>query len=214
MSHKALFDAIREVKGAPLTGDDVALINKALGVSVVPSEVSASPLTADARFRRCLAEVLKHEGGWADHPKDPGGATMKGVTIAVFREYKGRAVTKDELRNISDDDLEAIYRVGYWDKVRGDDLPAGVDLMVFDLAVNSGPSRAARFLQGAVGADADGVIGPKTLERVKATSATEIIAKMDDRREEFYRSLSTFATFGRGWMRRLDEVTKQALEWA
>ena len=84
-------------------------------------------------FDACLAKVLKHEGGWADHPKDPGGATMKGVTIAVFREYKGRAVTKDELRAISDADLRAIYKAGYWDKVKGDDLPRGLDLSLIHI---------------------------------------------------------------------------------
>lgn len=171
-------------------------------------------LTADARFRRCLAEVLKHEGGWADHPKDPGGATMKGVTIAVFREFKGRPVTKDELRNISDADLRAIYKRGYWDKVRGDDLPAGVDLMVFDLAVNSGPGRAIKFLQAAVNAEADGVIGPATLANVRALPPAEIVDRLANRRDRFFRSLSTFPTFGRGWIRRLQEVTAVADRWA
>ena len=207
---KALFDAIREIKGAPLTKEDVAKVNKALGQPVAPSQ----SLTPEDRFKRCLAEVLKHEGGWANHPRDPGGATMKGVTFAVFREYKGRPVTKDELRNISDDDLEAIYRIGYWDKVRGNDLPAGVDLMVFDLAVNSGPARAVRFLQGAVGVTEDGLIGPKTLEAIKAVRAPEIVSSMEKRREAFFRSLSTFDTFGRGWLRRLREVTAKAIEWA
>jgi lysozyme family protein len=171
-------------------------------------------LSDTARFERCLAEVLKHEGGWADHPRDPGGATMKGVTIAVFREFKGRPVTKAELRRISDADLKAIYRGGYWDKVRGDDLPAGVDLMTFDLAVNSGPARAAKFLQAAVNAEPDGVIGPATLANAAALPAAEIVLRLRNRRERFFRSLSTFDTFGRGWLRRLEDVSILADRWA
>lgn len=94
------------------------------------------------RFARALPLVLAHEGGWADHPRDPGGATMKGVTLATFRRYVPNA-TKDKLRNISDEMLARIYREGYWDIVKGDELPPGLDYALFDWAVNSGPRRAA-----------------------------------------------------------------------
>lgn len=171
-------------------------------------------LTPDARFRRCLAETLKHEGGWADHPKDPGGATMKGITLATFRAFKGKTATKADLRAISDADLEAIYRNGYWATTRCDDLPAGVDLMVFDLAVNSGPGRAAQFLQEAVGVTADRSIGPLTLAGVKALPASEIVLRMRNRRDRFFRGLPTFPTFGRGWLRRLEDVSIVADRWA
>ena len=76
-------------------------------------------------FEQCLAITLAHEGGWADHPKDPGQATMKGVTIGTYAQFKGRKVTKAELRAMTDAELRAIYRNNYWNKVRGDDLPAG-----------------------------------------------------------------------------------------
>ncbi len=88
--------------------------------------------------------MLKHEGGWADHPKDPGGATMKGVTLATYRRHFGKNKSKRALRNISDDDLGQIYRSGYWDKCRCDRLPSGVDYAVFDAAVNSGPGRSVK----------------------------------------------------------------------
>lgn len=171
-------------------------------------------LSETDRFRRCLAETLHHEGGWADHPKDPGGATMKGVTLAVFREFKGRNATKAELRAISDADLHAIYKAGYWDKTHCGELPPGVDLMVFDLAVNSGPGRAVKFLQAAVNAEPDGAIGPKTLANVKALPPTEIVLRLRNRRERFFRSLSTFPTFGTGWLRRLSDVSVLADQWA
>lgn len=167
-----------------------------------------------ANFERCLAEVLKHEGGWADHPKDPGGATMKGVTIGTFAQFKGRKVTKEELRNISDADLRAIYRRKYWDVVRGDDLPAGLDLVALDGAVNSGPSRGARWLQSALGVTADGRIGPATLDAAGRREAGPTIIQACAARMAFLRGLKTWPTFGKGWSRRVFSVERTALEMA
>jgi lysozyme family protein len=164
-----------------------------------------------ANFEACLAEVLKHEGGWADHPSDPGGSTMKGVTIGTFARYKKRDVTKAELRAISDHDLRTIYRKEYWDKVRGDDLPAGLDLVAFDGAVNSGPSRGARWLQTALGVTADGKIGPATLTAADAAQPRGVIAKACDARLAFLRGLRTWPTFGKGWQRRVDSVRAVAV---
>ena len=113
---------------------------------------------AKGNFDRSLLLVLAHEGGWADHPKDPGGATMKGVTLATFRRYRPGA-SKADLRNISDADLQRIYRDGYWNVIRGDDLPSGLDFAVFDYAVNSGPGRAAKHLQAVLGVPQDGKVG-------------------------------------------------------
>lgn len=145
---------------------------------------------------KCLPVSLKYEGGWSDHPRDPGGATMKGVTLATFRRYHPRA-TKADLRAISQADLERIYRDGYWDKIGGDALPDGVALVAFDLAINSGPARARRYL-----AETKGV--PDPAERVKAICR---------RREDFLRGLGTFDVFGRGWMRRVHDVQALALKW-
>lgn len=114
-------------------------------------------------FKNALKLVLVHEGGWADHPRDPGGATMKGVTLVVYQRHFGENKNKDDLRNITDAELEKIYRSGYWEKCHCDDLPVGVDYIVFDAAVNSGPGRSAKWLQGAVGAKQDGGIGPRRL---------------------------------------------------
>lgn len=165
-------------------------------------------------FKPCLDHVLKHEGGWADHPADPGGATMKGVTIGTFAQYKGRKVTKAELRAISDYDLLAIYRRKYWDKVRGDDLPAGLDLVAFDAAVNSGPARGARWLQEALGVKADGKIGPETLAFARAANVTVTIDRACDIRLGFLQRLKTWQTFGKGWGRRVAEVRAEAKRMA
>ena len=161
-------------------------------------------------FDSALEHVLVHEGGWADHPRDPGGATMKGVTLAVFRRHYGQQKTKKELRNISDAQLKKIYRTGYWTKCKCNELPAGVDYAVFDAAVNSGPGRSAKWLQGAVGAQQDGGIGPKTIERVKKHNPIQICDDMCDRRLKFLHNLSTWSTFGGGWGRRVDGVRSMA----
>lgn len=166
------------------------------------------------RFEACLQEVLKHEGGWSDHPVDPGGATMKGVTIGTLAQFKGRKVTKDELRYLSEEDLRAIYKRKYWDKVRGDDLPPGIDLVAFDAAVNSGPTRGARWLQTALGVDADGKVGPKTVAAANTKDRKAVISLAVEYRLEFLQRLKTWSTFGRGWQRRVDSVKKVALGMA
>jgi lysozyme family protein len=165
-------------------------------------------------FERCLKFILHHEGGWADHPRDPGGATMKGVTLAVYKEYLGREVSKEELRLIPDAHLHDLYRTRYWDKARCDDLPEGVDLSVFDLAVNAGVGRSVRILQRCVGAESDGVIGPKTVAAANAAPAKNLIVRFADERREFYKGLKTFDTFGRGWLRRTDDCETEAMKMA
>lgn len=165
-------------------------------------------------FAACLPEILKHEGGWADHPKDPGGATMKGITIGTFAQWRGRKVTKAELRAISDAEVAAIYKRNYWDKVRADDLPAGLDLVAFDAAVNSGPSRGARWLQAGLGVAADGKVGPKTIAAAQAADADDAINRALDVRLAFLRGLKTWPTFGKGWGRRVADVRAKALAMA
>ena len=162
-------------------------------------------------FPACLEFVLKHEGGWADHPRDPGGATMRGVTISVYQNYLGRKVSKEELRKIPQEHLVDIYKSLYWDRTKCDDLAGGVDLVVFDMAVNAGVSRSARILQRCVGAVPDGIIGPRTMDLVNGIPAKDIIIKFSDGRENFYKSLGTFDTFGKGWLRRTKECEDQAL---
>lgn len=165
-------------------------------------------------FDLALKRVLRHEGGWADHPKDPGGATMKGVTLATFRRYYGAERTKRDLHRITDGQIAHIYRNGYWVPLACDDLPVGVDYAAFDAAVNSGPGRAAQWLQWAVGADADGQVGMATLEAVARQRPSITILAQHARRLAFLRGLRTWRTFGRGWERRCAEVRDVALDMA
>lgn len=165
-------------------------------------------------FNESLESVLEHEGGFANHPKDPGGATMKGVTLAVFKRFYGADKTVSDLKKVTKKQLQEIYRTDYWDKCRCDSLPSGVDYAVFDSAVNSGPGRAAVWLQGAVGAVKDGGIGPNTIAKVATHEPVQIINDTLDQRMTFLRSLRTFSTFGRGWTRRVTGVRQVALTMA
>lgn len=164
-------------------------------------------------FAAALAAVLKHEGGWSDHPSDPGGATMRGITLATYRQYRPGA-TKQDLRNITDAELQRIYRDGYWNVIRGDDLPAGLDLAVFDFAVNSGPARAAIYLQNIVGAAPDGKIGPLTLAAVAKLNPVTLISDLCSHRLAFLERLSTWPVFGKGWTKRVNDVRILATQMA
>lgn len=165
------------------------------------------------RFPACLAFTLAQEGGFVRHPADPGGATNKGITLATYRAWVPYA-TVETLRAIPDSDVARIYRGGYWQPVRGDDLPPGVDLMAFDFAVNTGPGRSARLLQQAVGAVADGAIGPRTLAAVRGMPAADVCRVLGDLQRDYYRALPTFGTFGRGWMARTERRVAKGLEMA
>ena len=151
--------------------------------------------------------VLASEGGYVNHPRDPGKATNMGITIATLRAWRGTKVTNEDVRNLTQAEALAIYKAQYWDTVRADLLPLGLDYLTFDYAVNSGPARAIKDLQRTVGADDDGVIGQKTLSKIKeyiaANGMQALLNAYATRRWNFVQGLSTFSTFGNGWRRRI-----------
>lgn len=166
-------------------------------------------------FDAALAETLLHEGGWAKHPDDPGGSTMRGITKETYEAYLGRSVSDKELKAIPDDHLRDIYKTLYWDKVRGDELPSGLDMVVFDFGVNSGPARAIRHLQSVVGASPDGAIGPKTMAALNSYigrhGMENLIKSYSFSRLSYLRDLKTWRVFGRGWEKRVMTVERKAL---
>jgi lysozyme family protein len=167
-----------------------------------------------SNFEPCLAKMLAHEGGFVNHPKDPGGMTNLGVTKRVWEEWVGHEVDEKQMRALTPETVAPLYKRKYWDAVRADDLVAGVDYCVFDVAVNSGPGRAIKFLQSSVGVTADGGFGPATLAAVKESEKdpTRLIELYCAKRLEFLQSLKTFETFGKGWSRRVAEVKEAALK--
>ena len=163
-------------------------------------------------FDKCMEMLLVHEGGYVNHPSDPGGMTNLGVTKKTYDHHHGTDIDEEGMRNLTVEDVMPIYKTNYWERCRCQDLPSGVDWAVFDWAVNSGPGRAIKALQRAVGALEDGAIGPHTMMCVKDEEPAQIINRMAVHRDSFYRSLSTFDKFGRGWLRRNDKTREQALE--
>jgi lysozyme family protein len=169
---------------------------------------------AQGSFEAALALILDQEGGFADHPADPGGPTKFGITQATLARRLGRPVSADQVRRLGPAEVRAIYREHYWNAVRADDLPSGIDVAVFDCAVNSGPGRAARLLQKALDVPVDGVVGPVTLAAARNGSPTHIIRTMTEARLAFLERLPTWPVFGRGWRKRVLAVQRAALERA
>lgn len=166
----------------------------------------------ESNFQKSLQYVLRHEGGYADDPNDNGGPTMKGITQRVYdayRQRKGR--DKTPVRNITNKEVEDIYKTQYWDAIRGDDLPSGIDYATFDFAVHSGVGRAIKELQAAAGVRTDAHLGTVTLDQIALSSHEDVIRKLSNRRRSFVRKLSSYRHFKRNWERRVNEVESTAL---
>ena len=162
-------------------------------------------------FQKALEFVLHHEGGFVDHPRDPGGATNLGCTKSTWEKWIGHPCEIDDIKALTADDVSPLYKQKYWDAVKADDLPTGIDYCVFDTAINSGPGRAAKFLQEAIGVTADGSIGPVTMKAIQDADARQVIEAYSAARLAFLKELPTWDAFGRGWERRVTDVRRQAL---
>ena len=164
-----------------------------------------------ANYEKCLETILHHEGGYVNHPKDPGGETNLGVTKRVYEDFGG----KKDMKDLLIEDVAPIYEMNYWGRMKCGDMPSGLDLCVFDFGVNAGTGRSAKYLQTMIGTTADGGIGPNTLlalaNYVEEVGVELTIRNFQEARQEYYESLSTFETFGRGWTRRVDETTELAV---
>ena len=154
--------------------------------------------------------MLKSEGGFVNHPSDPGGMTNLGVTKATWENWVGRESDEAEMRGLTPEKVEPLYKKKYFDAVRGDELPMGLDYLMFDFAVNAGAGRAIKTLQTAVGVTPDGGFGPITMAAVQAVDPVDLIERFSQAKEDFYRSLTTFATFGKGWLNRVADVKVKA----
>ncbi len=156
-------------------------------------------------FETALSFTLSQEGYYSNNPADPGGATYRGITQRVYDRYRdGQGLHHQDVRKITDDELQTIYRQNYWNACSGDELGEPVDLAVFDAAVNCGPGRSARWLQKAVGVTADGVIGPGTVAAVGASNLTATALAHVGLRREYYEELD--GPFLQGWLNRCDAL--------
>lgn len=167
---------------------------------------------ATGNYAAALKLVLKSEGGWSDDNRDPGGATMQGVTQKTYDVWRrSHGLKLQSVRHISQAELAQLYAATFWNVIQGDQLPAGLDYAVFDAAVNSGTGRAPKWLQQIVGVDADGYIGPRTIAAVMQHDIRDLIERYCDARLAYLQHLPTWPTFGRGWSRRVADVRVHAL---
>jgi lysozyme family protein len=173
-----------------------------------------------ANFGPVMDEIYVSEGGYVDHPRDPGGATNMGITHITLADWRGKPVSKADVKGLTKREAGQIYRANYWNRVKGDQLPAGLDLVAMDGAVNSGVSRGAKWLQrglGFTGKDVDGGIGPVTVRRAKevrldgAPAAIAAVQRACRARMGFLQGLRHWDAFGRGWSRRVARVEATAV---
>ena len=160
-------------------------------------------------FESVVKMVLEHEGGYVNHPSDPGGETKYGISKRAYPDVN--------IAELTEDDAADLYKRDYWDRIKGDDLPAGVACVVMDYAVNSGISRASKALQSVCGiSNGDGIIGPASLHAVWTTVRNDgeesVVNAVTEQRQGFIRALSIYDTFGKGWERRIEETRAKGME--
>lgn len=166
----------------------------------------------NGNFERCLALVLKSEGGYVNNPADPGGMTNLGVTKNTYAAWVNRTVDETEMRSLTPDDVAPLYEHNYWNRVAGNELPVGVDYCVFDAAVNLGPSQAIKLIQRALNVVDDGILGEKTLAASHQRDAAELIEQFSEEHLQLMQTKKTWATFAKGFQNRIDFVKETALQ--
>lgn len=187
------------------------------GTQVTPGEAD--------RFEICLAQMLWHETGFrqpvggpfirgkfTNHPRDRGGPTMMGVTQVVYDGWRdGNGWPRQSVQFITDDEVRALYRAHYWDLVRGDELPRGVDQVTMDYGVNSGCGKVTKVIQALLGVRVDGAMGAVTLNAIRRADPVKLVRAILDERRQYVRGLSNYDAFGKGWEIRIDREERAAL---
>jgi lysozyme family protein len=170
-------------------------------------------MSADC-YAESIRRLLKSEGGYVNHPSDPGGPTNFGITLGDYRKYVKADASAADIRAMDVEEAKAIYRAKYWGAMRGDELPAGVDYCVFDYAVNSGTGRAPKVLQRVLGIPVTGWMDDATVAAARAREARVLVQAICDERMRFLQGLKTWGVFGKGWSKRVGEVRAAALAMA
>lgn len=155
-------------------------------------------------FDKAFDRIIGHEGGYVNHPNDPGGETKYGISKLAY--------PNEDIKNLTIDRAKELYKRDYWDRARADEYDFAIGFRLFDIAVNSGIGNAIRMLQKAAGVAPDGQIGPISIQAIKSKPVKDILMLMSAERLEFYAALSTFDTFGRGWARRVASNLRAAVE--
>ena len=162
---------------------------------------------------KAIEHMLKEEGGYVNHPADPGGRTNLGVTQKVWEEWVGHPVDEKQMRELTKADVVPLYQRKYWNACRCSELPSGLDLCLYDTSDNSGPGLAVKLLQSCLGVAVDGAIGPNTIAAANQFRGSALIHLIEDycsARQAFLISLPTFGTFGKGWTARVNRLKEAA----
>jgi lysozyme family protein len=166
-------------------------------------------------YDEALRRLLAHEGGYTNHPSDPGGPTNFGITIHDYRKYIKPNATAADVRAMRVDQAKAIYRAKYWNAQRCDELPAGVDYSVFDYGVNSGIGRSGKVLRRVIGLpDTTHVVTDEVLRAVAKRDPKALVTAINDERLAFLKRLKTWPVFGKGWSTRVAGVRSVSLRMA
>lgn len=159
-----------------------------------------------SRWDIAFDRVISHEGGFTNDRRDRGNWTSGKIGVGELKGTKygiaSHAYPTLDIKNLTREQAKAIYKRDYWDKAQADALPPGLDFQVFDAAVNHGLRTAVSLLQRTVGTNDDGVLGPKTLAAAQKASPYAAALYLEHRLR-YYTDLSTFSTYGRGWVRRV-----------
>ena len=166
-----------------------------------------------SNFINCLNLLIKSEGKFDDNSRDPGGATMYGVTKETWQSWIGHSVSEKDMKNLTIEQVAPLYEQRYW-KPYCDSLPRGLDFLVFSMGVNAGSGRSIKLLQTSLGLVPDGVIGPRVLDKLRTINIADAISKYSDERRAYYSSLKLFPLFGKGWINRCNIEEKEALDMA
>jgi lysozyme family protein len=170
---------------------------------------------AASSFDEALRRLLAHEGGYSNHPSDPGGPTNYGITIHDYRKYVKRDAVAADVKAMRLDEAKAIYREKYWRAQRCDELPAGVDYAMFDYGVHSGIGRSGKVLRRVLRLDAAShLVTDRVIAAARDRNAAKLVAAICDERLAFLKRLKTWPVFGKGWGRRVAEVRRAALAMA
>jgi uncharacterized protein (TIGR02594 family) len=180
-----------------------------------PSPIFETQLGTFAAFNSVAPVMEKWEGGYVDHPNEPGGPTNMGVTLATLTRWRGREVTAEDVKALTRDEARQIYREYYWKPISGDQLPPPVALMTFNAAILNGVARAARFLQVALnrqglGIREDGEIGPETLGAVAKSDLKRLVRDYATEQLSYLHTRPGWPTFGTGWTNRINDVQSNA----
>lgn len=163
-----------------------------------------------ANIKKTIALFKKWEGGFANDPDDAGGATNSGITLTTFRHYFGQDKTVEDLKNMTDKQWEYIFRKGFWNKAKCDQIEDDrIAMLVADMCWGSGPVTAIKKVQQCLGCEADGVVGPVTLAALNKQRHNYVFYKLWCMRYEWFHKIAEKGNnkkYLKGWLNRLDDI--------